>query len=284
MDEYMEESRLIMAIVAETGARIEQVSVDEAYLELSDQCPGARVDDRLQLALPIASELQRRILAQRQLTASVGIAANKMLAKLGSDFKKPRGLTLIPEAGKVEFLRPLPVRVLYGVGKVTEEVLKNAGLNTVGELQDYRGDLRALVGSFGPALKRFAFGDDDRPLELYEETKSVSSENTFLHDTDDRPTLRATLWEQAREIAAELKEKHLAAKTVQVRVRYGDFTTLTRQMTLEDSISEARDIYRLGCVLLARHKLVGRPLRLLGLGASSLGPPSQQLRLPLEGV
>jgi DNA polymerase-4 len=96
--------------------------------------------------------------------------------------------------------------------------------------------------------------------------------------------LRATLWEQAREIAAELKEKHLAAKTVQVRVRYGDFTTLTRQMTLEDNISEARDLYRLGCVLLARHKLVGRPLRLLGLGASSLGPPSQQLRLPLEGV
>lgn len=280
MDAYREESERIMAILAETEAVIEPVSVDEAYLDVSARCQGDSPDASLQLALPLARELKRRIRAERGLTASIGIAANKMLAKLGSDFKKPDGLTVIPETGKAEFLRRLPVRVLYGVGKVTEQVLKGAAINTVGDLQDYRGDLHALVGSFGPMLKRFAFGDDDRPLELYAETKSISSENTFLHDTEHRPTLRATLWEQAREIAAELKEKHLAAKTVQVRVRYGDFTTLTRQMTLEDSISEARDIYRLGCVLLAKHKLVTRPLRLLGLGVSSLGPPSQQLELP----
>jgi DNA polymerase-4 len=283
MDEYRGESQRIMAIMAGTGAVIEPVSVDEAYLDFSARCPGGSADASLQLALPLAQELKRRILAERQLTASVGIAPNKMLAKLGSDWKKPDGLTLIPETGKAQFLRPLPVRVLYGVGKVTEQNLRQAGLQTVGDLQDYPGDLRALVGSFGPTLRQFAFGGDDRPLELYEETKSISSENTFLHDTDHRPTLKATLWEQAQEVAAELAEKHLAAKTVQVRIRYGDFTTLTRQMTFEEGITEARDIYRLGCVLLARHRLVTRPLRLIGLGVSSLGPPSQQLRLPLGG-
>jgi DNA polymerase-4 len=250
-------------------------------LDLSASCPGNEADERLRLALPIARSLKERIRTERHLTASIGIAGNKMLAKLASDFQKPDGLTLIPELGKAQFLRPMPTRVLYGVGKVTEEVLKSAGLNTVGDLQDYAGDLRALVGSFGPTLKRFAFGDDDRPLELFAETKSISSENTFLQDTDHRPTLRATLWEQARIVAAELQEKHLAAKTVQVRVRYADFTTLTRQLTLEEQVSDAKDIYRLGCVLLARHQLVTRPLRLLGLGVSGLEPPSLQLSLPL---
>lgn len=282
MDAYREESHRIMALMAETGAIIQQVSVDEAYLDLSAQCQGGDADESLELAIPTAQDLRGRIFSERHLTSSVGIAANKLLSKLASDFHKPNGLTLIAERDKVAFLRPLPVRVLYGVGKVTAEALGGAAIHTVGDLQDYQGDLRALVGSFGPALKRFAFGEDDRPLDLDEETKSISSENTFLHDTEHRPTLRATLKEQAAEIAAELSEKHLAAKTVQVRVRYGDFTTLTRQMTIEDGLSEAREIYRLGCVLLAKHQLVTRPLRLLGLGVSNLGPPNPQLVLPLK--
>jgi DNA polymerase-4 len=170
------------------------------------------------------------------------------------------------------------------VGKVTAEVLSKAGINTVGELQDHPGDLRELVGSFAPSLKKFAMGEDDRALELDEITKSISSETTFLRDTEDRPILKATLRDQAAEIAAELRQKHLMAKTVQVRVRYGDFTTLTRQVTLEEPIGEAKEIYRLGCYLLASHKLVIRPLRLLGLGVANLVPPSQQLLLPLAGV
>src|SRR5437868_13874921 len=105
-------------------------------------------------------------MAERQLTATIGIGANKLLAKIASDHQKPDGLTLISERDKVQFLRPLSVRALYGVGKVTEQVLNQAGLHTAGDLQDHPGDLRALVGSFGPKLKRFAFGDDDRPLEL----------------------------------------------------------------------------------------------------------------------
>jgi len=182
----------------------------------------------------------------------------------------------------VEFLRPLAVRMLYGVGRVTAEQLGKIGIATVGDLQSYQGDLRATVGSFGPTLQRFAFGEDDRPLELHAESKSISNENTFLKDTADRMTLRNTLREQAEEISLELQNKMLAAKTVQVRVRYSDFTTMTRQITFEDPVTESSVIYRTGRHLLAQHKLVHRPLRLLGLVVSNLVPPNQQMLLPLK--
>jgi DNA polymerase IV len=332
MDVYREESRKIMGVVARTGALVEQVSIDEAYLDVfsaviqaippagspddasgrplsrplgtlsptsrerdgvrgtfagsgaesahndwtvfsgaKDEAGAFEADAALYRAVPLARELKRRIYSERELTASIGIAANKLLAKLASDFSKPDGLTLIPERDKVLFLRPMPVRVIPGVGKVTEQALNQARISTVGDLQDYPGDLRALAGSFGPRLKRFAFGDDDRPLELGDDVKSISSEETFLRDTDDRPKLRKCLREQAVEISGKLKRRGLSAKTVQVKVRYSDFTTLTRQITVEEPLTEAEELYRLGCFLLARGKLVSRPLRLIGLGVSGLG-------------
>jgi DNA polymerase-4 len=281
MEKYRAESRIIMGIIAQTGADIEQMSVDEAYLDLSRFCQGNGADDSLRLALPVAREIKERIRTERRLTASIGIASNKLLAKLAADHQKPDGLTLIEEKKKIEFLAPLPVRAIHGVGKVTADILNAAGIVTIGDLQRHPGDLRALVGSFGPTLKRFAIGEDDRPLDLSGETKSISSENTFLKDTDDRQVLRATLKEQAVDIATSLQKKHLAAKSVQVRVRYSDFTTLTRQLTFEDPTAEAKEIYKLGCHLLARHRLVNRPLRLLGLGVSNLVPPARQLLLPM---
>jgi DNA polymerase IV len=152
---------------------------------------------------------------------------------------------------------------------------------TVGDLQDCPTDLRALLGSFGPKLKRFAFGEDDRPLELGDEIKSISEEETFLEDTDDRKVLRACLKTQATGIARRLQRRRLGAHTVQVKVRCGDFKTLTRQISVEEPLTEARDIYRLGCVLLGRERLVSRPLRLLGLGVSNLREPgARQLHLP----
>ncbi|HEY5505643.1 MAG TPA: hypothetical protein VIK28_10840, partial [Sedimentisphaerales bacterium] len=232
------------------------------------------------LAVPLARQLKQRIFAERHLTATIGIASNKLLAKIASDHKKPDGLTVITDHEKVQFLRPMQVRALYGVGKVTEQVLNRAGIVTVGDLQDYAGDLRALVGSFGPKLKQFAFGQDDRPLEIGDDIKSISGEQTFLKDTDDRKVLRACLKEQAADISARLKHRRLGAHTVQAKVRYSDFTTLTRQISVEEPITEAADIYRMGCFLLGREKLVSRPLRLLGLGVSNLREPAgQQLSL-----
>ncbi|KAB2664323.1 MAG: DNA polymerase IV [Verrucomicrobia bacterium] len=275
MDRYREESRAIMAIVAgaAAGVAVEQVSVDEAYLDVTAACGGGEddADAALLRALPLARELKERVRAERGLTASIGIGSNKLLAKLGSDFDKPDGLTLIPERDKVEFLRPLGVRALHGVGAVTEGVLHGAGLRTVGDLQDHAGDLRALVGSWGPALRRFAFGEDERGLDSGDEIKSISAEETFAVDTADRVVLRACLREQAAELAGKLAKRRLAARTVQVKVRYGDFTTLTRQFSVEEPVTDARDLYRLACWLLGRDRLVTRPLRLLGLGLGGLG-------------
>lgn len=283
METYRAESRAIMAIVQEfSGELIQQVSVDEAYADVSSPHQGATADKSLELALPLARQIKAVIRERRQLTATIGVAPNKLLAKLASDFQKPDGLTLIRDSEKVAFLRPLPVRSLHGVGKVTEENLHRVGIRTVGDLQDYTGDLRALVGSWGPELKRFALGEDDRPLELGDEVKSISSENTFLRDTDDRPTLRACLKEQAEDVAKSLAKRRLAAHTVQVKLRYGDFTSLTRQVSFEEPLADAREIYRLGCWLLAREKLVNRPLRLIGLGVSGLVETRvNQLSLPL---
>jgi DNA polymerase-4 len=285
MEAYRAESHEIMALVQEfAGELIQQVSVDEAYVDVSAQHQAATVDESLERALPLAQRIKAAIRERRQLSATIGVAPNKLLAKLASDFQKPDGLTLIRESEKVAFLRPLSVRSLHGVGKVTEENLHRAGIQTVGDLQNYPGDLRALVGSWGPELKRFAFGEDDRPLELGDEVKSISSENTFLHDTDDRPTLRACLKEQADDVAKTLAKRHLAAHTVQVKLRYGDFTSLTRQISFEEPLTDAKEIYRLGCWLLAREKLVNRPLRLIGLGVSGLVEACiNQLRLPFGG-
>ena len=276
MDHYREESRHIMGIVAQTGAIVEPMSIDEAYLDMSAICQAEDADGSLIMALPMAKQLKQQILSERHLTATIGIASNKLLAKIASDHKKPDGLTIITDKEKVSFLRPLPVRTLYGVGKVTEQVLNRVGIVSIGDLQDYPGDLRALVGSFGPKLKQFAFGEDDRPLELGDEIKSISGKETFLKDTDDRKVLRACLKEQAADISSRLKHRRLGAHTVQVKVRYSDFTTLTRQFSVEEPITEAADIYRLGCFLLGREKLVSRPLRLLGLGVSNLREPNEQ--------
>jgi len=282
MEAYQAESREIMAVVGEfAGELIQQVSIDEAYLDVTAQCQRATADASLEAGLPVARAIKEAIRERRQLTATIGVAPNKLLAKVASDFKKPDGLTVIHESKKVAFLRTLPVRSLHGVGKVTEENLHRVGIYTVGDLQDYTGDLRALIGSWGLELKRFAMGEDDRPLDLSDEVKSISSENTFLRDTDDRPTLRASLKEQAEDVARNLVKHRLAAHRVQVKLRYGDFTSLTRQISMEEPITEAKEIYRLGCWLLAREKLVNRPLRLIGLGVSGLVDARvSQLRLP----
>lgn len=273
MDIYRSESHQIMDIVGRTGGAIEQVSIDEAYIEL----PGL---PDLYAAVPIAKQLKVQIKAERHLTASIGIASNKFLAKLASDFKKPDGLTLIPDRDRVPFLAPLPVRVIPGVGRVTEEILQRAGMHTLADLQNAASDLREVVGSFGPTLKQLALGEDDRIVDTSDEVKSISSEETFDSDTADRKVLRSFLKSSADELSEKLRRRHLAAHTVQVKVRYSDFSTLTRQISVEEPITGSQEIYRLGCHLLARHKLVTRPLRLLGLGVTGLVEPvAEQLML-----
>lgn len=285
MEAYRAESAQVMAILRDFTPAIEPISVDEAYLDLSDSYqtdPPGEQDRLLESALPLARQIKQRIFEERGLTASIGVASNKFLAKLGSDFNKPNGLTLIRDAERIPFLRPLPVRSIHGVGPVTASHLEEKGLRTIADLQDTSLDLTHLVGSFATVLKQRAFGMDERPLDLSDERKSISSENTFHDDTDHRPTLRAALREMAEDVAVTLERHGLGALTVQVKVRYSDFTTLTRQIRLDEPVTGAREIYRLSCHLLARHQLVTSPLRLLGIGVTTLTDPEHpQLRLPI---
>lgn len=287
MEVYREESRAIMAIVRSfAGELIQQVSVDEAYLDVTAKIAAddlATHDALLEAALPLARQIKAAIAAGRSLTATIGIAPNKLLAKMASSNFKPDGLTLVKDSEKAAFMRPLPVGAIHGVGKVTEGILQRAGFKTVADLQDTDRDLRPIVGSWGDELKRMASGEDDRELDLGDDIKSISAENTFLQDTAHRPTLRACLKEQAEEIAGRLRKRRLAALTIQVKVRYSDFTTLTRQLSIEEPTEDASQIYRIACWLLARHELVKRPLRLLGLGVANVTEVTQrQLHLPFS--
>jgi DNA polymerase-4 len=284
MDAYRAESRQIMAILHDAAPAVEKVSVDEAYIDLSERFAGAAgQDEALHAAVPVARQLKERIFSERGLTASIGVASNKFLAKLGSDFKKPDGLTLIPDADKAAFLRPLPVRAIPGVGPVTARALEEKGLAKIGDLQAGKVELTEIVGSWAARLKELAFGNDDRELDLSDDRKSISSETTFLKDTDDRTTLRSALRELAADVSETLRKHEMGAQTVHVKVRYSDFTTITRQIRMEEPLSDEREIYRMACFLLARDKLVKRPLRLIGIGASTLVPHDEvrQLRLPL---
>lgn len=284
MEAYRAESVLIMEMLREVSPLLEKVSVDEAYLDVSaGYADASDADSALAAAVPLAKRIKARISEQLSLSASIGIGTNKFLAKLGSDYQKPNGLTVITERDKVAFLRPLRVGSIHGVGPVTAQSLNQRGIVTIGDLQDTKLDLASLVGSFAPTLKARAFGNDDRPVDTSEERKSISSETTFLEDTDDRATLRNALKELAEDVAQTLVKHAVGALTVQVKVRYSDFTTLTRQLRVEEPLTSSREIYRLACFLLARDRLVKGPLRLIGIGVSTLVPPTprQQLRLPI---
>ena len=280
---YSEESRRIMAILADYTPLVEQVSVDEAYLDVS-AC--VREPDPL-VAIPasrrLAVELKKRIARERGLTASIGVASNKFLAKVGSDFQKPDGLTLIPEQEKVAFLRPLPVRAIPGIGPVAAARLLEHSIRTIGDIQDSTPErLRAAVGSFAETLHALSFGEDNRELIFDSERKSVSSEHTFDVDTSDPRVLNATLLRLVEDVAGTLQRKNLMASTLQVKVRYADFTTLTRQTTLPDPVNGAAGIARAIRFLLKKEKLLVGPIRLLGVGSSNLTAPSGQMQLFLE--
>lgn len=266
MEVYRAESALIMDIFRSFTPLVERVSVDEAYLDVSE------VAD----PVAVAREIKRRIKEERRLSASVGVSSNKFLAKLGSDFQKPDGLTVIRDEDKLAFLKPLPVISIHGVGPVTAQSLVNHGIHTIGDLQTTTLNLEPIVGSFAATHKQRALGNDDRPVDLSDERKSISAETTFREDTDHRPTLRAALKEMAADVAQTLDAEGVAALTVQVKVRYTDFTTFTRQLRLQEPVTTTQEIYRLACYLLARKRLVNQPLRLLGIGVSTFVPKTRE--------
>ena len=262
---YRVESEAIFAIYREFTPMIEPMSLDEAYLDV-----GQFLGD-FGSATEIAREIRRQVRRQRRLTVSVGVAPNKLVAKIASDFDKPDGLTVVRPSEVADFLAPLPVRRLHGIGPATEESLKALGVTTVSELREVSLDrLLDRFGHWGRALWRAARGLDDRPVECNHPRKSLSTERTFANDVGDLAAMDEILAEMSSEVADSLERSQLAAYTVFVKVRYPDFTTLTRSHTFAAPASSPDTISECAHRLLRRTEAARRSVRLLGVGTSSL--------------
>jgi DNA polymerase-4 len=273
MEKYARVSDEIMTILGEFSPLVEPVSVDEAFVDLTGTAslfgpPPAAV-----------RTIKRRIREATGLTASAGLASNKFLAKVASDLRKPDGLVVVEPGREAEFLSPLPIERLWGVGAATAKTLAALGIATIGQLQRLpRATLVARLGTHGGDLHDLAFGRDDRAVEPWTAPKSMGAETTFERDTDDRPRLEATLRSQAERVARELRAGGFAASRVTLKLRFADFRTITRSHT-GDPTQDGLELYRRVLVLFARERLVQR-VRLIGVSAATLGPPeSGQLGL-----
>ncbi len=273
MDKYVRVSGEIMAILADFSPLVEPVSVDEAFIDLTGT-------ETLWGPPPEAvRRIKARIRAETGLTASAGLAANKFIAKVASDLEKPDGLVVVPPGREPEFLAPLPIERLWGVGKATAKELQALGIATIGQLQ--RVPPRALaarLGPHGPDLLDLAFGRDARPVEPFSPPKSMGAETTFGRDSRDVARIEETLRAQAERVARELRAEGLAACRVTLKLRWADFRTLTRSHT-GDPTQDGLEIYRRAATLLARERLI-QPVRLIGVSASTFRPQASG-QLPL---
>lgn len=265
MHRYCEMSERIMSIVESISPLVETVSVDEAFVDISG------ILRRYASAEAVAVELKRRIRSETGLSASVGVAPNKFLAKLGSDLHKPDGLTLLPDTPEAiaRFLAPLPVSRIWGVGSVTEQHLRQAGIATIGDVQARSVD--ALAQLTGPVLAahlhELSFGRDSRPVVTEYEAKSISSENTFIEDVSERDVLRQMLIEQAEQVGRRLRRSGKLAGVGQIKLRFDDFQTVTRQQTFERPTCSDKNFISCALTLFEKQR-VARPIRLIGFGVS----------------
>jgi DNA polymerase-4 len=279
---YSSASRQVMARLRDITPHIEQISIDEAFLDISDLPEDAET---------IARRLQLQIQEELKLPCSLGVASNKLVAKIATDVGKyqareagltgyPKAITVVPPGREAEFLDPLPVDSLWGVGPKTAERLAEHGVHTIGELAHMSSsDLRQMFGKNGEDLAQRARGVDDRPVETERETKSISQETTFARDVQDKEELLRTLQEQAEQVGRRLEKHGLVYTTVKIKLRWPDFTTLTRQTTLDQPTGDSSLIYPLAEKLFFREWLPGKYVRLIGVGVSGLLEGQRQIGL-----
>ncbi|HYR37850.1 MAG TPA: DNA polymerase IV [Methylomirabilota bacterium] len=264
MDKYARVSVEVMAILAEFTPLVEPLSIDEAFLDVT--ASGALWGDGAAIGRQIKSKIRSRV----SLTASVGVAANKFVAKVASELEKPDGLVVVAPGEEGEFLSPLPVGRLWGVGKVAGAELQAMGILTIGQLaQTPAAHLKARFGPHGPDLLQLARGLDDRPVESDAAPKSMGAEETFDRDTRDVELVRATLRGQSERVARELRAGGHAGRTVTLKLRFADFSTITRAQT-GDPTQDGLAIYRRVEALFSRVRLT-QAVRLIGVSVSMLG-------------
>jgi DNA polymerase IV len=262
---YKAVSEQVMAILRGCTDLVEPLSLDEAYLDVTDNRWGAAYGSL------VAKELKRRISHETGCSASAGVAPNKFLAKIASGWRKPDGLTVIAPDRVEEFLQALPVDALWGVGPVTAKKLHALGLKRVVDIRAFDPKrLEREVGSLADWLRRLSYGDDPREVVPHRAAKSASSETTYAQDLEDLDTIRTEVARLARETAEWLEKKRLAGRTVTIKVRYADFTTVTRSHTLSRPTSDADVISSWATELLHRTQAGRRPVRLLGARVNGL--------------
>jgi DNA polymerase-4 len=270
---YAEISKKFMAIMADFSPFLEPMGLDEAYMDVTG------FESLYGSIHPMALKIKQRVKDELGIVASIGIATCKVVAKVASDESKPDGLIEVPPGGEVAFLAPLPIRKLPGVGKKTEQVLISLGIRTIGQLA--RMPLPAVksrFGMFGEMLYRHANGVDNSLVTPPEEAKSISRETTFEQDSHDIAFLSATLRYQAEKVGVDLRELGKQAKCVSIKVRYSDFTTITRQCTLPQPTNIDQTIFQTGNDLLQKAVADKRlAIRLIGIGVSNLNEPGMQL-------
>jgi DNA polymerase-4 len=277
--DYREYSRRVMAHLHALTPLVEQLSIDEAFLDVSA---------RTEPAALLARGLQATIRDELGLPASLGVASNKLVAKIANNVGKaaargdgpPSAIQVVPPGQEAAFLAPLPCDALWGVGAKTAARLQAMGVHTIGDIaRRSPEELEALFGKHGREMAAHAQGLDERPVEPVREAKSVSQETTFARDIADGDKLRETLHGLAEGVARDLRRKRVTGTTVKLKLRWADFTTLTRQVTLDQPTDDAARIYSAALQLFERLWEPGRPVRLLGVGVSGLGVQARQMGL-----
>ncbi len=264
---YAAVSRQIRALMDDLTPAVEPLSLDEAFLDLSGT-------GRLHRAPPavLLARLLKRMEEELGLTGSVGLSHNKFLAKIASDLDKPRGFSVIGRADTAKFLKGKPVRLIWGVGAAGQAQLEAAGIRTFDDLARWdRKDLIHRFGQIGERLWHLARGEDNRRVNPNEPMKSISAETTFDEDISDRDLLDGHVWRLAEKVADRTKAKNLAGRTVALKLKRADFTTITRRHALREPTQTADRLYREAAELLAHLCDVG-PFRLIGVGLSDIVP------------
>ncbi|MBN2557024.1 MAG: DNA polymerase IV [Anaerolineales bacterium] len=266
---YSEYSRQVMAILHDSAPIVEQLSIDEAFLDASDDRRSGE---------EIASVIKQRICDEVHLPTSWGIATSKLVAKIATEVGKPDGIITVSPGGEAAFLATLPVRMLWGVGPKTCARLEEEGVRTIGDLAEMSADrLGVLFGSHGLELASRAVGKDEREVVSRRTPKSLSSERTFSRDQSDGKVIRQTLMSLSEDVGRRLRQQSLAAKTIRLKIRWPDFRTQSRQIALEHATHVDSEIFEAAIALLSKVWKKGQPLRLLGVGTGDLCEPIRQL-------
>jgi DNA polymerase-4 len=278
IEHYAEVSRQIRDIFQRFTPLVEPLSLDEAFLDVTGS------EALFGSAIKIGRQIKQEISETLQLVASVGVAPNKFLAKLASDEEKPDGFVVVDPDGIQEFLDPLPVGRLWGVGRVTGQVFDRLGITTICELRSLSVEtLRQHFGEHGVHLGELAHGIDERRVVPDREAKSVSHETTFVEDIDDMDVLRAWVLELTEQVARRLRRHKLLGRTVQLKVRFSDFQTITRSTTLTRSTNTTQEIWQATNKMLSnRLPTKHLAIRLLGVGVSGFDTPHQPQRSLFE--